>query len=228
MRISPLLPATTTSVRSSVQSAAMLVLLAGSLSLLGLTGGCLSKSELPPPRYFRPGPVVPPAQTATELAPDAAAALRLLRLREVTAAAHLHERMVWAQPDGEYGFYEDARWTEPPSAYMEAALAQALFEQGRFRRANASDAPVLDVHVTAFEEVIGTDGSQGQHGARVAIRVVLTTRDGQALLERTLSVTRPLSASSVDAAALAQAMGQALNEVVNATAVAVLGAYPPS
>src|SRR5687767_15244825 len=102
----------------------------------------------------------------------------MLRLREVTAAAHLHERMVWAEPDGEYGFYEGARWTEPPSAYVETAVTQALFEQGRFRRQSGADAPILDVHLMAFEEIVGEDGSDAHHAARVAIRVVLMTRDG--------------------------------------------------
>lgn len=199
----------------------LLGLLLGLLGPVALVTGCsiLSKSELPPPRYFRPGPVVP---ASGDVAP-ADAATRLLRLREVTAAAHLHERMVWAQPDGEYGFYEDARWTEPPPAYVEAALARALFEEGRFRRADGADAPMLDVHAVAFEEVIGGP----EPGVRVGLRVMLTTREGQSLLERTLLATRPVGAGA-DAAAIARALGEALGQVVDEAADAIGRAYPPA
>lgn len=199
-------------------------LLALVLGLVLLADGCLSKTETPPPRYFRPGPVLGEvAATATDTAILPGGAHRLLRVREVTAAAHLHERMVWADPSGEYGFYEGARWTEPPAAYVEAALARALFEEGRFRRSASGDAPILDVHVAAFEEVVGSGGQT--EGVRVALRVVLATREGHALLERTFAVTRPAVASQ-DGAAVARATGAAMEQAIREAADALVQAYP--
>lgn len=177
-------------------------------------GGCLSKSELPPPRYFRPGPLLPPADAAAPVTSERGP----LRLREVTAADHLRERMVWATPSQEFGFYEQARWTEPPAAFVEAALARALFERGPFVRAAGGDAPVLDVHVVAFEEVVGAEGA-GSQEARVALRVVLTSPEGGSLLERTFVSTSPVASEDPEAAAAA--IGRAMDQAVAATAQAV-------
>ncbi len=186
--------------------------------LLGalLAGGCLSKTELPPPRYFRPGPLLPPETGAAAATPGERAPLRL---REVTAADHLRERMVWATPAQEYGFYEQARWTEAPAAFVDAALGRALFEQGPFTRAAGADAPVLDVHVAAFEEVIDPDRADGGHDARVALRVLLTGPEGQALLERTFVGAAPVAASEPESAAAA--IGRAMDQAVTALTLAV-------
>lgn len=181
-----------------------------SLLLAGLAGtsGCLSKTELPPPRYFRPGALPAPA------APAATGERSPLRLREVTAAEHLDERMVWTT-SREYGFYEEALWTERPAAYVEAGLSRALFEQGAFRRATGAQAPVLDVRVTAFEEVITGDA----HSARVALHLVLSDPDGQALVERTVVGAEPVASN--DPADVAQAMGAALERAIAAAREAV-------
>lgn len=192
-----------------------LALFAALVSGLALSGGCLSKTELPPPRYFRPGPVLapaapPPPGERTERTP--------LRLREVTSAEHLDERMVWTT-SREYGFYEEALWTERPAAYVESALARALFEQGPYRRATGAKAPTLDVRVVAFEEVIA-DGQQ--HTARVALHVVLSDADGQALVERTVVGAEPVATN--DPADVAQGMGAALDRAIAAALEAVIAA----
>ncbi len=177
--------------------------------------GCLFKSELPPPRYFRPGPALPP-----EAAPAPPPGQRRpLRLREVTAADHLRERMVWATPSQEYGFYEQARWTEPPAAFVEEALGQALFQRGPFVRASGADAPVLDVHVLAFEEVTGPQAREARE-ARVALHVLLTGLDGQALLERTFVGSAPITEGDPEAAAAA--IGRAMDQAVTSAAQAVI------
>lgn len=175
------------------------------------TSGCLSKTELPPPRYFSPGlyPVSASGAPSGERSP--------LRLREVTGAEHLSQRMVWTT-SREYGFYEEALWTEKPAAYVESALARALFEQGPFRRASGAKAQVLDVHVDAFEEVVVAD----THVARVTLHLVLSDPDGQALVERTLTGEEPCA--SGDPAEVARATGEAMKEAVGATLEAVSAA----
>ncbi|MCO5169223.1 MAG: PqiC family protein [Planctomycetes bacterium] len=175
---------------------------------LVLLGGCLSKSEVPAPRFFRPGPVVPPRAAD---APAPLADRAPLRLRDVSAAAHLRDRMVWSTPALEYGFYDGARWTEAPASYVEAALTGALFERGAFRRGSGADAPVLDVHVAAFEEVVGP----GSHDATVVLRVLLVGPDGGARLEDTFVGKRAVPQD--DPAAVALAMGEALDEAVRRT-----------
>jgi ABC-type uncharacterized transport system auxiliary subunit len=194
-------------------SGRMIVVVLGAL----LAGGCLSKTELPPPRYFRPGPLLPPDAGAAAAPAERAP----LRLREVTAADHLRERMVWATPAQEYGFYEQARWTEAPAAFVDAALGRALFEQGPFRRAAGADAPVLDVHVAAFEEVIDPDRAEGRHDARVALRVLLTGPEGQALVERTFVGAAPVTGSEPGPEDAAAAIGRAMDQAVTALAQAV-------
>ncbi|MBX3465410.1 MAG: membrane integrity-associated transporter subunit PqiC [Planctomycetes bacterium] len=182
---------------------------------LVLLGGCLSKSEVPAPRFFRPGPVVPRQADAAQAPLEERAPLRL---RDVSAAAHLRDRMVWSTPALEYGFYDGARWTEAPASYVEAALTGALFERGAFRRGSGADAPVLDVHVAAFEEVVGS----GSHEATVVLRVLLVGPDGAARLEDTFVGKRPVPQD--DPAAVAAAMGEALDEAVRRTVAAVEGA----
>lgn len=180
------------------------------LAFLSSSSGCLSKTELPPPRYFSPG-LYPATVTG------AAGERSPLRLREVTGAEHLQERMVWTT-SSEYGFYEEALWTEKPAAYVEAALSQALFEQGPFRRASGAKAPILDVRVSSFEEVVVPDA----HVARVALHLVLSDPDGQALVERTVTGEEPCASN--DPAEVARAMGQALKKAVGAALEAVSAA----
>jgi hypothetical protein len=56
--------------------------------------------------------------------------------------------------DVEYGFYEQRRWTELPSTYVERALSRELFGGGEPLLATGSNLPVLRVEVRAFEEVL--------------------------------------------------------------------------
>lgn len=178
--------------------------------------GCLTRAEVAPARYFRPGP--PPAIGEAPAAPGPRSPLRL---RDVTAADHLRERMVWSTAAHEVGFYEQARWTEPPAAYVEDALSRALFERGPFVRASGADAPVLDVHVLAFEEVTERP-TDPAHQARVALHVLLTGPDGQALVERTIVGTAPLTGAEPEASAAA--IGVAMDQAVRAAVEAVTAA----
>jgi ABC-type uncharacterized transport system auxiliary subunit len=182
------------------------------LATLALTlDGCISKTEIPTPRTFRPvRPAATPA-AATSAAPA-------LRLREVTAATHLHEPVCWATAEDEVGAYDDRLWTETPADYVEAALGRQLFVAGRARRAGSPAAPALSVRVAAFEERLGP-----AHEARVVLRLLLVDRAGDALVEREVTGRAPLADDT--ASTLAVAMGVALEAAAREVAeLAVAGA----
>jgi hypothetical protein len=199
----------------------------------GAGTGCsiFSKTELPPPRYFRPGAA--PAEGAPAAPPSPGAPAQPLRVRDVAAASHLRERLVWTTPAPsagggaaeEYGFYDDRLWTEPPAELVAAALGRALFEEGGFTRTTAARAPVLDVRVVEFEEVVTAD----RHVGRVGLHVLLTSDAGEALLERTFVATSPAGPDPASKApgAVAVAIGAALDEVVGEVAGAVRAALAP-
>lgn len=159
--------------------------------------GCLSKTELPTPRTFRP---VRPAAASPAAPGDG---VPLLHLRDVSAASHLHEPVCWATADDEVGAYDDRLWTESPADYVEEALGRQLFDAGRARRSTGAAAPSLAVRVVAFEERLGPT-----HEARVVLRLLLSHRTGDALVEREVTARAPLADDSP--ATLAVAMGVAL------------------
>jgi cholesterol transport system auxiliary component len=138
-----------------------------------------------------------------------------LRLRRVTSGSHLRERMVWRVSDVEYGFYENSRWTEMPVAWLEQALAREFFEVRGLQRTDLSSAPTLDVHLTAFEEVMAPE-----HSARVAVVVRLSGPGGQNLLERTLERVEPVEGD--DLARVAEATARALGGLVRDVAALVI------
>ena len=169
--------------------------------LLGMVvlAGCFRPA---PPRYFAPD--VPAAQ-------DARGPVRV-RLGIVRSPIHLRESITWRRSEVEYGFYEQRRWTELPSTYVERALYRELFPAGGPVPV-AADVPVLTAEVRAFEEVLGP-----VHEARVALAV--TVADSRCIwLRRTFEATRPLSSDDPDA--LARALGESLDEVARTTGDAV-------
>ena len=139
-----------------------------------------------------------------------------LRLRRVTAAQHLRERMVWRASDVEYGFYETRRWTEQPLVWLESALSRELFEQHAVARSERASGHALDVHLVGFEEVLSP------HGARVAIDLRLVQAGAEVLLER--RVERRVAIDRDDPAAVARAATRALGEAVAEAADAIVAA----
>lgn len=170
-----------------------------------LSSGCAltSKAEVVTPRYFSPEP----ARTARS--PKAAQAFDL-RLGQVSAASHLDERIAYRVAGTEMGFYEDQRWTENPEAYLRRALERDLFEERGLSRIVAGDTPILDIELTAFEELRGNPTK-----ARVAVTFSLR-KDRRSVLERSLDLQRPLvQRAGADAAQLlAETLTTTLNEAV--------------
>ncbi len=167
--------------------------------------GCAltSKAEVLTPRYFSPQSV------RRSHSPQVNESLEL-RLGQVSSASHLDERMAYRVGGAEMGFYDDQRWTENPEAYLRRALEQDLFEERGLSRIFAGEAPILDVELTAFEEVRGQPPK-----ARVALTFSLRD-DRRSVLERTLELERPIvgSADTDPAQRLAETLSDSLNEAV--------------
>ena len=176
------------------------------LACLATLAGCFLPAPPASPRYFAPD--VPAAAHPAATAPAPAA----VRLGVVRSPLHLREQMTWRRSDVEYGFYDQRRWTELPSAYVERALVRELFAAG-VPATPAADGPVLTAEVRAFEEVLAP-----VHEARVAVAVELG--DARCVrLRRTFAASRPLDGD--DPTAVARGVGEALDEVVRAIGEAV-------
>jgi len=158
--------------------------------LVGLPLGCAltSKAEVYSPRYFSPEP--PTGARSAQVGEPLE-----LRLGQVSSASHLDERIAYRVAGTEMGFYEDERWSENPEAYLRRALERDLFEERGLSRIISGSSPVLDVELTAFEELRGQPPQ-----ARVAITFSLRD-DRHSFVERSLDLTRPLvERSGADAA----------------------------
>ena len=167
--------------------------------------GCLLPDPPASPRYFTP--------VAGDV--DATRAPVAVRLGFVRSPLHLREAMTWRRSDSEYGFYEQRRWTELPSTYVERALTRELFAADE-PVATTPEAPLLSAEVRAFEEVLTP-----AHEARVALAVELA--DAKCVrLRRTFVSARPLQGD--DPNAVAHGVGDALDEVVRAIGAAVRSA----
>jgi ABC-type uncharacterized transport system auxiliary subunit len=163
--------------------------------------GCLFPDPPAPPRYFAPD--TPTARSPVDASPPTG-----VRIGIVRSPLHLREMMTWRRSDVEYGFYEQRRWTELPSAYVERALERELFGVQRIPPGNGPDAPVVTAELIAFEEVVAP-----AREARVAIAVTLAG-PRCARVRRTFAAARPLEGD--DPVAVARGIGEALDEVVAA------------
>ena len=190
-------------------------LAAATLLTATLLTGCLSKTAVEPIRYFRPEP---PTGGEAARAPAARAASPVW-LRRVTAASHLHELMARRTSDVEIGFNDLERWTSPPASFVERALAVELFEALGVERSESARSPRLDVEVLAFEERMAP-----RHVATVALAVSLLDGRELSILERTFGADSPVDSN--DPAAVARAMGIALDQAVRAAAAAIVEALP--
>lgn len=168
------------------------------------------------PRYFEA--TVP--ETSEE---PASAGPVVLRLRKVVAATQLDLRIMWRKGDVELGFYEHENWSETPGYALWRALKRELFERRGLRSGGPFAPYVLDVELTAFEEVL-----LPTHRVRVRLEATLADKDDRALRLETFEAVLPVAAESAEA--MARAMGIALGDAVRNLADAVvtsLRAVPP-
>jgi len=179
--------------------------LIGACCALPLGCALTSKAEVLTPRYFSPEPV------AATRSPKVGETLEL-RLGQVSSASHLDERIAYRVAGAEMGFYDDQRWTENPEAYLRRALERDLFEERGLSRIVAGGTPILDIELTAFEELRGNPTK-----ARVAVTFSLRD-DRRSVVERTLDLQRPVvQTAGADAAQrLAETLTRTLNEAVRA------------
>jgi cholesterol transport system auxiliary component len=195
-----------------------LVLIA-SLSVAGLSGCALtSKADALSVRYFTPEQTKPRITSA----PSDGAAPRngiALELGRVSSGVHLRDKIAYRDAAFEVGYYEDKRWTERPEIFVRRELSRTLYEEHGLRRALAGQAPILEVEVVAFEEV-----RLPTLAARIQLRIIVHD-DRTTILEKTITVDRPLPAGSSGIDGLVQAMAQALDaaaeEVATETKTAV-------
>lgn len=190
--------------------------------VLSMSSSCalLSKSEVPNRRYFSP------EQRTSDVKPVAAASACELRLGRVTAGAFITERFMFRESAHEVGFYEDRLWTEKPDQYLKRELAHVLFEEQGLRSVVRGAGPTLDVEVISFEEVKGNS-----HQSRIEVAFSLSD-ERVVLLQQTLLVEKPIAEAKQgeEGSAVAQAMGDALREVVHeltSRVVADLGKVSP-
>ena len=170
------------------------------------SSGCalLSKGEVPMRRYFSPDL---PANAAPLGIPRDGSELQLGR---VTSGAFISERIMFRESAHEVGFYDDRLWTEKPEAYLRRALTRVLFEEQGLRSVRRGAGPTLDVELIGFEEV-----KAPQRLARVKVAFSLSD-ERVVLVQQTLSIDRPIAASSsaAEGSAVAAAMGEALRDAV--------------
>ncbi|HYQ00440.1 MAG TPA: ABC-type transport auxiliary lipoprotein family protein [Polyangiaceae bacterium] len=173
------------------------------LPVLSASCALTSKAQVVTPRYFSPESFERPSS------PKATDSLQL-RLGQVSAASHLDERIAYRVRGTEMGFYEDQRWTENPEAYLRRALERNLFEERGISRVIAGGAPILDIELTAFEE-LRTQPPK----ARVIVTFSLRD-DRRSVVERTLVLERPIVARSGtdEAQRLTETLSDTLEEAV--------------
>jgi hypothetical protein len=190
--------------------------IAVALVLAAVTPGCalLSRGASVDVRWYtpeltqsRPGSAERQPPELTQSRPGSAERQRGCELRfgRVTAAPDLGRRIAYGDGLYQVGYYDGLRWTERPEQYVRRAVERALFEDGPFQRNLSYDAPTLDVEVVEFEEV----KAPTTHAARISLRMVVSAE--RVLLERTVTVSRPVAGGSFDGfvAAMAQALDDA-------------------
>ncbi len=182
-----------------------------------LCAGCLFH-DAPPPRYFVP----PSTLSGAEDPPaDPAPAARPVRLRRVRAAGYLGEQIAWRGGDLGRGLYEQRRWTEFPSRYLERAMAEALDRTPGVRRVESGHVPTLDLELMSFDEVLAPT-----HEADVEVVAALRNANQALVFQRAFSARRPIA--DAEPASAAAAMGAALDDVVQQIATQVAAQAPPA
>jgi ABC-type uncharacterized transport system auxiliary subunit len=165
------------------------------------------------PRFFDPEPA------ARELAPaepaGATAGVKVpVRIGPVRSSSYRRDRIVWRSSEVELGLYEDRRWTDLPSQYVERALGRELYERRGISQTGTQPAVTLLADVVAFDDVVAPTRE-----AYVAIFVTLVAPDQRQLLTHEFTARSPIADN--DPASVARAMGVALDDCVGQIVSAV-------
>ena len=180
-----------------------------------LIAGCVFRPA-EAPRFYRPASAALEDESDADAGTAPTAAAIPIRLHTVESAPFLRERVVWRVSAVEYGLYEQRRWIELPSRYLRRALTNTLASTPGLALDEDATAAHLDVELQAFDEVLSP-----KHEAVVSLDA--TVHDGErTLLERTITSTVAIERD--DGAAMAEAMGHALDDAVTRTAQAVAAA----
>jgi ABC-type uncharacterized transport system auxiliary subunit len=183
------------------------------VACLPLLAGCLLRNTSDPPRFFRPVSTMLDVPAA-DVAPSVQPGTLPVRLRPVQATPFLRERVVWRRSEGEYGLYEERRWTEPPARYVERALTSALEATPGISLTSDRRAESLSIELLAFDEVL-----YPRHEANIVVAASLNDADGPLLLQRTFSATEAIADDHPGS--MPHAMGSALDELARQVAGAV-------
>jgi ABC-type uncharacterized transport system auxiliary subunit len=190
------------------------------VALVALAGCLFRTAEAP--RFYRPASTVLAASSERAADDEQRAPGTVgtpIRLHAVRSAPFLRERIVWRASPVEYGLYEQRRWFELPSRYVRRALTNALEEMPGLRLDDDVKSARLDVEILAFDEVLAPT-----HQANVELSVTL--REGaEERLDRVYAAQAPIN--SADPADMADAMGKALDAVVQKVAHAVAKKLSP-
>lgn len=195
--------------------------LTGSLALSGCGGKLL---DIGPPEAAPVYTVLPKYQAAPAGGQKVAWALSVLR--PVTAPGLDNERIALTQPDGTMDFYAKATYPDRLAPIVQQALLNGFETSGRIDAvAREEDALHTDYNlVTEVKDFAAHYAvADGIPTVTVALTVKLTTSHGRAIVG-TFSTVQSGAASANSAAAVAQALQQALagavKEVVNWTLAA--------
>lgn len=157
-----------------------------------LLAGCAlaSKSQPLELRYFSADPSASTSHAATHTV--------LLRLGRISLVPHLRGAIVHRDSDVEMARYETLRWSDSPDVYAREALIADLFDARSFQQAVTGDVPVLEVEVSAFEEVRRRTG----RFARVELQYVV--HDERRVITRGIAVAEIAAADpSIEAVVVA-------------------------
>jgi ABC-type uncharacterized transport system auxiliary subunit len=185
------------------------------LVLLMLLAGCIFH-DAPAPRYYAPPSAL---SSAPDPPPDPGAAARPVRLRRLRSASYLGEQIAWRVSDVERGLYEQRRWTEFPSRYVERAVAQAIDRTPGLRRVDSGRVPTLDLELVSFDEVLAP-----AHEADVAVWASLRSANQAVIFEQVFAARQPIP--DQEPASPARAMGAALDDVAQQIATQVAAQAP--
>ena len=194
--------------------ATRVALLTAALAGAPAAGCSLLPEPAAAPRVYRVPSDDGPA--AAEGAPASAAAGRL-RLRTVASAAYLDEGVAW-RSGVQVGVRPGVRWAERPEVVLQRVVLAQLFSGGRLVRTEALDAPLLDVELLAFEELL----DEGGDVALVELRARLLDESRDEVLSFELQSRQPLGRDGDRTEALARALGAGLDDVCSRLAAQVV------